>query len=147
MTPKTYCRYRWIIESKLWQETDIRAFRSQLRRNFNEERVQDLWNRFNVSAPYRISEEQSIKGLAWLKSSLFKIDGSIRQSKVRPFEVPSCELIREILADFSHWTFDKLVEVGTPGYYPLFAPVYTLHAKSGAKFSYSALPSETPEEY
>ena len=150
MKPKTYAKYRWIIESGVFQEKDLISFRKALRHAGNSDaQASDLLRRFNTGAPFRISADQTEKGLAYLRKALYKKNGDLRVSVSRPFSNSACESIKGIIYNFSHWTLDALVEPNSNSFsnLPNYAPVYTLHAKTGDKFSYYCMPLCKPEEY
>ena len=62
-------------------------------------------------APYRISEEQCAKGLAWWRAKLFKKDGTLRQTKFTAY-LSGQQLDRTTLAVLypSHFELVEFVE-------------------------------------
>ena len=152
MTKKTYDRYIKVFQKNATiKEQDIIAFRKLLRACFYWKREKTAFNietnelvanlllkKFRDNAPYRITKEQSSKGIAWLKEKCFKKNGDIRNSKSLPFAPIFCEILKNYLPKFRYWTLDDL----EPEYYTHndnianFAPIYTLHTKNKKKFSY-----------
>ncbi len=147
MTKKTFERYRKLIQTRTWKEQDIISFRSMLRANVrnpsvawdgetNAQKALYLLTRFKERAPYRITREQTVKGLDWLKRSCFKVNGDIRNSKSRPFDTWECEVIARIMKRFSHWTFDDVTDVSGGDRWPVYMPQYTMRSKDGIEFTY-----------
>lgn len=150
MQKKTYYRYVALVQSKVWKEADILAFKMMLNRAFNfgkteacfdgRTRIQvgvELLEAVEHAEPYRISAEQTTKGLDWLRSKCFKRNGEIRDTKSRPFGYQECQKIAGKMRKFSHWTFDGFYRDDNGYGHSFFSPIYTMHAKDGKSFSYS----------
>jgi hypothetical protein len=157
MTKNTYNKYLHLIKGRLWQEQEIISFRKLLRESFclggecswdgrtNRLVAQELLDKFNNTVnkrPYRISQEQTEKGLNWLRQACFTGRGVVRESKSRPFEWWECEKLKTMLPKFSHWTFDGLEPEynNYTGTIMGFSPIYTLHAGRKNQFTYVAHP-------
>ncbi len=155
MTKTTYKKYVALIGRKVWTEQEIISFRKMLRASFtfgstnasfdgrtNRLVAEELLSMFRAKAPYRITHEQSVKGLGWLNKACFTSKGAIRNSQARPFEHWDCQTLQAMLPKFSHWTFDDVHEVNNSysGEVQGFAPVYTLHTRKKDEFCYVADP-------
>ena len=143
MNRKTY--NKWLKRCKdnktPWTENEIKYFRKALASLLNSivdaDRTdgQYLLETFRSKAPFKITQEQSIKGIEWLKRVCFKSNGQIRESKSRPFERWTCESLKQILPKFKYWTLDDIQNC-SDNFYQWFGPVYTLHTKNNMSFSY-----------
>lgn len=132
MTKQTYKRYLEIIKKDVLTESEILT----LKRVYNRS-VRDLFEKIlkdhvidSMKSTYLITSEQSEKGLNWIRNVCFKKNGDMRNTKSCPFNYSQCNSIRDILKDFSHWTFDGFNE----------QPIYTMHSKDGKRFTYSVSP-------
>ena len=98
-----------------------------LRRRLNEgERIEiNFWDN-----PIDITREQTEKGLNFLINQDKTPKGKIRQNSVFGFRE------RNILENFSHFTFSGFKNISKYGQIPNFAPVYNVHSKDGYSFQY-----------
>lgn len=136
----TINKYKAIIKKRLFKEQELISFRKLLANYNHQPEVRELLTLFRNKAPHRITKEQSLKGLNWLKKRCFKRDGGVRESKNRPFDFQECMVLKEILNDYSHWTLEDLQEpyYSNMSNYPHYLPVYTIHSKKALTLTYLA---------
>ncbi len=108
-------------------ESHIVALRSRLSRGPDDLRMFLCGVAIVDGVNWSITQEQTIKGLAWLKRpAVYKL---------------LTEECKKIVDSFSHFTF-----VGVEVYRPMhsmresFFPLYRVHSKFGASFTYSSSP-------
>jgi hypothetical protein len=140
---RTLAKYLSLLMSRNFSEQDICSFRKALngysRSSLNREDREKLLELFERRAPYRISREQTLKGIAWLQRYCFKLDGSPRKRKDSPFESAHLEVIR----NFSRFEFVGLKDLRADNPYSLslnfhqYIPIYRVIARDGSYFDYS----------
>lgn len=141
---KTLAKYRALIDDKsaVWTKQNISGFASLLRKGMlygwdkaYEAHTRPLWfaficqlNTFPLDG-YPITEGQSRQGISWLNKTLFRQDGSRRQTKTTQYLGDSHF---EIVRNFTHFTFVGFHFSGRH----LIGPVYRVHAKGNRSFDY-----------
>ena len=133
MTRQTYKRYLEIVKKDVLTESEINILKRLYVKEPDDVIVKILTNFVldSMKESYRITDKQTEKGIRWLKNHCFKKNGEIRRSKSLIFDREECRQIREILDDFSHWTFEGFSHGN---------PLYEMHSKSGKTLMYSVSP-------
>lgn len=134
---KTFNRYIEIMKKGTWGENDIIAFRKaiggsstlpvQLRETLLEEFYKKMPER-----GYKITQEQSIRGIAWLLKYTFKKNGEIRAAKNMSFGHRECEILKK----FKNFTFIG-VQNQSSNNYAFYLPVYKVVSKNKSSFEYT----------
>jgi predicted aldo/keto reductase-like oxidoreductase len=136
----TDARYIAMILDKnhVWTEQDIIQFRSRLhgsKSNCNPELLNEMFFENIPEDGYKITKQQSDKGIEFLKKTLFKIDGTPRNTELAKHTDTA---LFEAIADFESFSFVDLhgytVNMRTGSFW--FAPVYRIHTKSGKDVDY-----------
>lgn len=83
-----------------------------------------------------ITPEQTKKGIDYLRKSMFKKGGVLRDLKNWPEDLQSFEI--EIVRDFKKFTFCGFYNI-SENYYDHFVPVYKVISKSGSWFTYTGV--------
>ncbi len=118
-----------------WSENDIIYFRKAVGSSglkSNDER-DELRGAFNSDEGYKITENQTSKGINYLKNTIYKANGSLRNTiKSRAFGLRE----KAIIDNFSHFLFTD-IHNGSSNYYEFYLPVYRVIAKNGSYFEYT----------
>ena len=80
-TQKTINKYMKILHSGKFEEQEIISFRSLLNNGCDYETKTALLDMFDENAPFRLSQAQQDKGIAWLRNFFFKADGTVRANQ------------------------------------------------------------------
>jgi hypothetical protein len=135
---KTFNKYLELITAqpkRPWSESDLRGLRKSIGSCGSLKDYRSLFiDLINLYGPFNITPEFSDKGHDFLIRKFLKQDKTLRNTKDQALG----EREREILLDFSHFTFDA-IETHYPGpysnYYDLY-PLYTVHSNDGSSFTY-----------
>lgn len=139
---KIFLKYKGYTLKNLITEQEIIGLRKALngfaRTSLTKEERMKLIDLFvNDGVKIKITQQQSVKGLLWLKNLYMSPTGKVRKSN--PFDAEQLEVIE----NFSHWTFEGLedlsYEIGRyhQEYQYLF-PIYRIHSTDGRFFEYTA---------
>lgn len=133
---KTYNKWlkRTLNHNTPWTENEIKYFRKIIGRYG----IKDLYFRAqlvkNFQGPYQITEEQSIKGITYLRTKCLKTNGEARNIKNMPFGTFELNIIRN---------FYKFEFIGIYGHYNEYmntimnySPVYRCYDIHGNYFDY-----------
>ena len=89
----------------------------------------------NLKSVYNITQEQTIKGLNYLKRHYLTSRGKQRQNALtRDVDVEFLNFIKEIEKDNSKFTFNGFKQL-TNGFWNYYAPIYSIHL-NGFTYSY-----------
>lgn len=92
---------------------------------------------FEEAGPFKVSEEQTAKGLAWWKSKVFKPDGAVRDTAfVRDNQLRNYHF--NILLTFKRFEFVGWEFIGNSPDWQWPFPVYRVVGKNGDSFRYTA---------
>lgn len=120
-----------------WTENEIIYFRKALGSSGFKDRelAKVLLNAFeNVLSrvSYKITPEQTDKGIAYIKNACFRRNGTLRRAKTNPFGQREAEII----LNFSHFEFVGLNNTSFTGY-AFYVPIYKVVARDGSSFEYT----------
>jgi hypothetical protein len=142
---KTFDKYKSVIKSGRFTELEIIHFRKCLNScvySNQEQEGAELLDLFNESGPYKITKDQSLKGIGWLKRYCFRTNGEVRRS---------CKLDLDcvaIIRKFSRFEFVGLYSMqehyGSFSEYKKWAPVYRTYSKDGSYFDYVPVHWDAP---
>ena len=142
MTKYTQDKYTKLVRGKsAWVENDIRGFIKLLNAiRFKEtQRDEQAENLKNSMGTYPITKEQTKKGINYLRTRYFKLNGEPRKSC--PFREREIHVIR----NFKRFLFVGVYEeYNDYGYGPFYHPIYRVIAKDGSTFEYVPVHWGTP---
>lgn len=118
----------------VWTESEILSARMSIHR-LNSDEAWTLIEMLNETGGYSITEEQSDKGISYLRSKIFNLKGEKRNSAyARCFNDEEIEILR----DFKEFTFEG-VRYDFNHYCERYntSPIYRVHSKGGGYFDYT----------
>jgi hypothetical protein len=130
---KTYLKYLAMTKrGHIWTEQEIIYFRKYVNGSIplDIDSIEHLIA--SVDGKYfRITNQQTVKGILWLKNKCFKNNGSVRKAcPLKPFE-------RAVIQSFKEFRFVGLYNVSDNSYRN-YMPVYRVVATNGMYFDYVA---------
>lgn len=119
----------------VFTESDITALCSHLN-GYKASKLTDgdrsiLHDLISTYGPFRITEEQTQKGLDWFSRRILRKDGTLRQTKDQPFGQREADIIN----DFGWFKWAGVTDDGNQ-YRSLFRPVYSCHSMTHECFEY-----------
>lgn len=130
---KTFNKYLAMTKrGHVWTESEIIYFRKYINGSspLESHLVQDLIASIEDKV-FRITDQQSVKGILWLKDKCFQKNGKVRRScKFKPFEL-------DVILNFKEFRFVGLYDVSDNNYRN-YMPIYRTIAKDGSYFDYVA---------
>ncbi len=129
---KTFLKYLAITKrGHVWTENEIIYFRKYINGSspLDVDSIEQLINCVEGKT-YRITEQQSIKGILWLKNKCFSTRGVRKSCKFKPFEI-------NVIANFKEFRFVGLYDASDNNYRN-YMPIYRTIAKDGSWFDYVA---------
>ena len=108
-----------------WTENEIIYFRKFIRGGEHGRYLLSLFKQ-----EYSITQEQTIKGIEYLRNTVFKKNGKFRNTKNMPFGEREIDIIK----DFKEFKFVALYPIGYAAYY---LPVYRVIDNQGNSFEYT----------
>ena len=132
---KTFNKYIKILKSGKFTESEISSFRQYLGSSSALDSYEKglLWLEFErAHKEYKITKEQTQKGIQWLKNYCWTKSGRPRQAKNVVFGYRE----RAILLQFSKFRFTGLFRASENSY-DFYTPIYRVYAKNGAYFDYT----------
>lgn len=126
-----------VMKRGIFTEREIIALRGRLNSSSKlpDDEKNILWDAFYELMPeggYKITSEQSKKGIDYLKNNTWKKNGDLRKNNI----FGTREL--EILEDFKEFRFIDLYN-DSPNFYVNNVPVYSVIDKEGYSFDYTGV--------
>lgn len=118
---------RQILLSSELSENDIRLICKRANDETTRKETLDILSEFEDN--FRITREQSEKGLNWLLNQWKSPRGVERKNN--PFGYRE----QDVLEHFDHFTFDSLYDAGNYQH-SWYAPIYSVHTADGGSFQY-----------
>jgi hypothetical protein len=121
-----------------WTENEIIYFRKAVNSSSSlpvelRKALKDAFESITNEQGYKITSEQTDKGIQYIRNRAFKRNGSLRRAKSNPFNTREAHIIN----NFSHFEFVGLYDANGNGYMQYYVPVYRVIAKDGTAFEYS----------
>ncbi len=133
------------LENKhhVWTLNEINSVRKCLHGLRDHSEAWNLLQELNECGFSRqITAEQSIFGINWLRDTVFKANGSLRDTHAsRCFTAEHVEMIKH----FDHFTFEGVKSSGSPGENINTSPIYRLYDTDGDYFDYTVPFGGLPE--
>ncbi len=120
-----------------WTENEIIYFRkavgsSGLKELELRSKLLDMFNTILSEKSYKITEQQSIKGINYIKGVCFKKNGQLRDSKQNCFS----DYEATIILNFRKFEFVGL-HYASQNAYAFYTPIYRVISKQGRSFEYT----------
>jgi hypothetical protein len=141
---KTEQKYKnMIVESnRVWAEIEIISLRkfvnttNRQRPEINKMLISLFHEMIEQRGNYRLTVEQQIKGIEWLKRTQLKRDGSLRQAKSTFIGLHE----KYVIDNFLRFEMVGFRDISQSPYssFTYYVPIYKCIAHDGAAFEYSA---------
>jgi hypothetical protein len=134
---KTYNKYlNYTKRGHVWTENEIIFFRKYINDHLNHNSSIDFDDIYFLigkisGQQYKITDQQSVKGILWLKNKCFTNSYKIRRNCLfGAFEI-------NVITNFKEFRFVGIQNI-SPNFYKCFMPIYRCIARNGDFFDYVA---------
>ena len=147
LEPKSYYDYQTKLNDKthIWTEGEINQLRKSLGicSIWSKAAIEELLYAIRDGFEFRITPEQTEKGLNWLLKSQFRMNGKLRESQGTFIDERAADIVR----NFSHFLFIGIQMQSNNPYNSVYsaAPIYRCFDKDGHYFDYNPVAYVVPE--